>query len=152
METKNCCMSILLVLILLSCKKEKVTLSTNIKQRIDVNYYSDSIIIDTRDALNKEVGQITKYLKIDGEYFGISYLNINDKYLFFSTCRDTVYVRNEFIKYEIHIEKVNENLYRTTQFSINNFGRKDWKSEFYYDKNYKITKIRCAETIEYISK
>jgi hypothetical protein len=85
MGIKNNYIFLLLFIVFLSCKREKTILYANIENKFEINYNSENIIINTISVIDNKITMTSKYEKIGGEYFAISYSIKKERYLFFST-------------------------------------------------------------------
>ncbi|MFZ4455127.1 MAG: hypothetical protein ACOYOT_02800 [Bacteroidales bacterium] len=120
---------------------------SNITEEYNLTYFGDSIEMKRTDCENHEV-EISKFIKKDLGYYFISKY---DTTLCLTILKDTMIV-NYFDdeKYMTKIEKINSNLYKSSNYFIDNKRNNHFLTSFYYDKNYKIVRYEKAWTVSFI--
>lgn len=135
------------LIFLISCNKDnKVIFETKNNEKYEVEYKKDTILIS-----NIKNGEIVseKYIKGNIGYFLIEN---NQKKLFLSTSKDTIFDNNdEFLNYKTKIKKIAKNEFETSTILINDIGSTTL-TKFIYNKDYKLLKIQKSTLNEFSPK
>ena len=134
--------TVVFLIILVTCKDDKVILTADVPKDYTVRYKKDTIILHNEDNPEME-----KFIKINNEYY---LFENGKKKLFFSTITDSIYTdEQDGDVYKVEINKLDNSTFKTSYYLINHLDQKIILSSFFYDVNYKLLKIQKGGTIDY---
>ncbi|MEC5395949.1 hypothetical protein [Bergeyella sp. RCAD1439] len=129
-----------IVMILFSCnkKEDRIKLMGRFNEEYEVDYRKDTIRIIFKNLESNFEDSLVCVKKLNDFYE----IDNNDKRVFFSVNKDTVYsINDKGFTYKTEIKKVDKTVFKTSTILTNDMQEEVLLSSIFYDENYRIIKI-----------